>query len=605
MKWHYRDQTFSASWACNTMDVLTVCGIQLSPVKNFDQLLEIRAQRHEYLRRRNNVTSCRSPTRYFNSLLIKRELKKKRHLEFLRRRSVSPDLSSLSVNYSSKSNPSTNTLSLINNGFLVRSENLHAITQNTTTANGRPVMSLTPNRITDGPSTSTWSSFWSEQGSPMRQEKGQAWTTASTSQSTQHQKKSTEETENRLKAQKKTIKAFTQTESVQQRYSIQTEDRVHKNMLQDTSVQTESGLVTIKESDVQRLSDYLQEALWREEALKTKLSALRESASKLTNSSELMWTARCNEDLLRNKIKALEAQLQVCLQSPKDGVKTMVLKMEKQKLVYEEKALVVVQKAIQERTEALIKAEAAQEGLTAAKVEALRWQNRYEELKLSNRQLKENQLLCNEQLQQLRRQVELSRDREIELREEGSSLRQEKVELQYNISLLEDDIQMLREEIEHLQDECSRSQDIMMQWHMAPEEEESPVTVKRESQVEQELRHTQEKLQHNERECQELQMELEAMALEFQSSRTRLSLCRDELRQLYHSQKRRALCDSWLKMFSFFLLLLVTLEVAMLWLWYPPFREHVEDLYSHIGTRIEDYLMEMSNPQHSGCFRPI
>uniref|UniRef100_A0A3Q4MA56 Deoxyribonuclease I-like 1-like n=1 Tax=Neolamprologus brichardi TaxID=32507 RepID=A0A3Q4MA56_NEOBR len=38
----------------------------------------------------------------------------------------------------------------------------------------------------------------------------------------------------------------------------------------------------------------------------------------------------------------------------------------------------------------------------------------------------------------------------------------------------------------------------------------------------------------------------------------------------------------------------------MLWLWHPPFREQVEDLYSDIETRIEDYLMEMASPRHSG-----
>ncbi|XP_068608462.1 TRAF3-interacting JNK-activating modulator [Brachionichthys hirsutus] len=457
------------------MDALTVGRPQRSPVKTFDELLETRAQNHEDLQGRKNATLCRSP-RQFDSLLIKSELKKKRHLEFMRRRSASPELSSL-----------------------------------------RYVRHLSPR---------AQASFWTEQ--------------------------------------------------------------------REAGVQTESGLVTIKESDVQRLADYLQEALWREEVLKDKLSTLRESASKLTDSSELMWTARCSEALLRNQIEALEAQLQVCLQSPKGGLKKMVLKMEKQKLLYEEKALVAVQKAIQEKTEALIRAEVIQDRLIAAKEEALRWQNLHEELKLSNGQLKENQLLSNEQLHS---QVEQSRHREIKQRDEVLSLRQEKNKLHDDIYLLEEDNRMLREEIEHLRDDGNKSQAFMMQ--------EAQVTVKRDAQVEQELRHTQEKLQLKEKECQELQTELDAMELEFQSSRSRLSQCRDELRQLCHSRKRIALCDSWWKMFPFFLLLLVMVEVAMLWLWYPPFREHVEDLYSEMKTCIEDYLMEMTDPQHSGCFRTI
>lgn len=48
-----------------------------------------------------------------------------------------------------------------------------------------------------------------------------------------------------------------------------------------------------------------------------------------------------------------------------------------------------------------------QEALITAKAEALRWQSLFEELKLSSGQLRENQLLSNEQLQQLHSQVEV------------------------------------------------------------------------------------------------------------------------------------------------------------------------------------------------------
>lgn len=58
---------------------------------SFDQKVAIRAERHEQLRGRKNVTSCRSPTRENETLRIKTELKEKRHLDFLRRRSVSPE----------------------------------------------------------------------------------------------------------------------------------------------------------------------------------------------------------------------------------------------------------------------------------------------------------------------------------------------------------------------------------------------------------------------------------------------------------------------------------------------------------------------------------
>ncbi|XP_040009214.1 TRAF3-interacting JNK-activating modulator isoform X2 [Xiphias gladius] len=582
------------------MDALA--GLQLSPVKDFDHMVEVRAAKREHLRGRNNVTSCRSPTRELDTRLIKNVLKEKRHLEFLRRRSVSPELCGLK---SKRTKPSPKTSSMKHHSSSSTLETLQTNIQTIPTANGHPKNILSPNRsITDGPSTSTWASLWSEQVTLMRQEKGHPRPQASTS--TLVIKDPNQHRANRENAQKTSIKTFIQTENIHQRFSHQTENILHKKTLCEVGVQTESGLVTVNESEVQRLADYLQEALWREEAVKKKLAALQGTTSNLLNSSKQLWTDRCSEDLLRNKIKALEAQLQVCLQrSPKDGVKKLVLKMENQKLLYEEKALVALQKATQEKTEALSKAETLQESLITAKVEELKWQSLYEELKLNSRQLRENQHLSNEQLQQLQSQVELWRAREAELREEVVSLQQEKKELQYNICLLEEDNQILREEIQHLRDGSNESQDFMMQDCLTSVEAEPQLTLKRDSQVEEQLRHTQEKLRLKERECEELQTELHDMEQECQSSQARLSQCRDELRQLSHRRRKPTLCGSWWKVCVFFLLLLAVAGFAMLWLWHPPFREQVEDLYSDIGTRVEDYLLEMASPQHSGCFRPI
>ncbi|CAK6951319.1 TRAF3-interacting JNK-activating modulator [Scomber scombrus] len=581
------------------MDALAVSGFQLSPVKGFDQKVEIRAEKHEHLRGRNNVTSCRSPTREFDTKLIKNELKEKRHLEFLRRRSVSPDLCGVKSTNCSSKRKTPKTFAMKKYTSVRKSETLYTNIQNTPTANGHPVMILTPNSsVSDGPSTSKWASLWSEHVTPVRHEKyhtrKQVYTSTTVTKES-NKKKSKDKRENSINAQNMSLKTLIQTEKIQQ-----------KKTMREATVQTESGLVTVKESDIQQLADCLQEALWREDTVKKKLAALQEKTSNLMNSSNKIWTARCSEDLLRNKIKALEAQLQVCLQKfPKDGVKKLVLQMEKQKLIYEEKALVALQKATQEKTEALTKAETMQEALLTAKAEALKWQSLYEDLKLSSAQLREHQYLSNEQLQQLHSQIELSRAREAELKEEVMSLRQERKVLQYNICQLEEDNEGLREEFQHLKDGTNESQDITMQECLTPEEAEPRLIVKRDSQVEEQLRHTQEKLQLKDRECEEMQTELHAMEQECQSSQARLSQCRDELRQLSNRRRTPARCGSWWRVCVFFLLLLAVAGVAMLWLWHPPFREQVEDLYSDIEIRIDNYLMEMASPRHSGCFRPI
>ncbi len=137
------------------MDSLALSGLQLYPVKEFDRIVEIRAQRHEHLRGRNNVTSCRSPTREIDTWQIKKDLKKKRHLEFLRRRSVSPERCGLKS--SLKTKPSPNIPSIKGHSSISKSETFYTYIQNTPSSNGHPVMILSPNSsMTDGPSTSKW-----------------------------------------------------------------------------------------------------------------------------------------------------------------------------------------------------------------------------------------------------------------------------------------------------------------------------------------------------------------------------------------------------------------------------------------------------------------
>lgn len=126
------------------MDALAISGFQLSPEKHFDRILDIRAEKREYLRGRNNVTSCRSPPRDSTTWQIKKELKEKRQLEFLRRRSVSPVCREGS---SRRKSPSQ----------IFSMKYYSSSSTNTENAKGYPPMVLTPNSsISSDPSTSTW-----------------------------------------------------------------------------------------------------------------------------------------------------------------------------------------------------------------------------------------------------------------------------------------------------------------------------------------------------------------------------------------------------------------------------------------------------------------
>lgn len=123
-------------------------------VKPFDQIVEIRAERHEHLRGRNNVTSCRSPTRESEMVRIKNELKEKRHLEFQSRRSVSPEpTASGCKNTSSRTKSSSKTCSLRHYSSTRSSKtNFLKSPRN----NGQAVIISTPSVTTDGQSSNIW-----------------------------------------------------------------------------------------------------------------------------------------------------------------------------------------------------------------------------------------------------------------------------------------------------------------------------------------------------------------------------------------------------------------------------------------------------------------
>lgn len=137
------------------MDSSTSFKTKYFPGREFDQKVDCRAERREDLRGRNNVTSCRSPTRDVDTRQIKNELKEKRQLEFLRRRSVSPELSRPKCQNCSRRGNSA--LERFSDKYLSKSERLFTNIQYSPSADGHQEMILTTeSRITESPGTSKW-----------------------------------------------------------------------------------------------------------------------------------------------------------------------------------------------------------------------------------------------------------------------------------------------------------------------------------------------------------------------------------------------------------------------------------------------------------------
>ncbi|XP_073675790.1 TRAF3-interacting JNK-activating modulator [Garra rufa] len=541
-----------------------------SPAANYEYKVEQRAVKHREISHRNNTTSCRSPTRDLDTRWIKNELHRKRQFEFFKRRPVDHGTYAL--------------LSAMPRHRYSREMHQHApehMTQ-TLTSIRRPLITSQNVKLQRGGISFTKQA---DSTSPMNNE---------------HDLKSDEwdvPVLNSVRLHRKMKKNRVLLEDIALSNTQKT--------LQTTSIQTESGFVTVKEADVNQLADYLEEALHREEALKKKLSNLQKSAATLLRSTELLWKTRCDEDLLKSKIKALEAQLQVCIKKvPQDGVKKVVLKMEKQREEYEQKALKAIHRAENEKAEAQSKMEYLQGVLQTTQAESERWQRLCEELKEGSSQLKKRQDECTDQMLDLQGHLERSVEQEEMLRKHSESLQQERAELHSCISELEEENLNLRE---HLQELTGHNHEW---WNSNTEIHEDASgldqLLQRDNSTARQLRETEHRLRMKEKKCIELQGDLEALEQECYSYQSRLTQCREELNVQTTRQKnsRSRCCGSWLCMF-FFLLLLIAVVLAALWLYHPPAREQLRHVYSVLEQRMEDYLIQIASAQHGACFRPV
>ncbi|XP_061700622.1 TRAF3-interacting JNK-activating modulator isoform X2 [Syngnathoides biaculeatus] len=551
------------------MEALCPRGLQAPPARDFDRKVEIRAEKHEQLRRRTNATSCRIPAREWDTALLMQTLKNRRQVEFLRRRSLPqpPRPPPPPAAHDART-------SFRFPGVSVRSVSR---TSERPGPRGDPVLMKM-----------------------MVQDEGCAEVTQAPNSKVD---------------------------------PVNNADATHKRMT-EAAVQTESGLVTIEESDILQLQDYMQEGLWREEAIMKKVAALQELFLQLQNALNTTWKARCSEDALRNKVKVLETQLQAGLQRfPKETSRKLVLQMKKQRATFEEKTPMDVQ----DKNEDLGKTVALKEALLTAKEDVQRLQTLYEELMLTSQKLRQELDASGERARQQESQIELSRIREATVTEELASLRREKNELQFHLSLQEEYYQFAKDRTQYLNDDSTERRDVSVQSTPEEEEEASP---KGGDDVEEELLHTQEVLRSEEKEVtgtgtrsllraeiedtsaarwQRTQLpqadgsfptpqtEPQAAERAVEADRTPPAQRREDLGGVARKRGKstwRVSPWSLCRLLLLFLLLLLSLLLSMaaVGVWQP---WHPDDFCFDIRTKMENCFMQMIDPQKSGCFRPI
>ncbi|KAJ8370236.1 hypothetical protein SKAU_G00102640 [Synaphobranchus kaupii] len=545
---------------------------------DYDEKVEERVVKHECLRNRNNLTSCRSPGRQNEAERQKIELQKKRQLEFLKRRKIDDAESPVVLEGVEIKEPK---VSLRTNLRRPPPLNRRSIVQ------AQDLGIFWP----DIRSVEQWVTPLASQGSKNRTERQRASNPTPV-----------------------TFPLLPETLDLHKRdIGVQTASSQHTR---DASAQTKSGLITVKESDIQQLAEYLQEALRREECLKKKLALLQCHASSLLQSSDKLWMSCCDEDLMKSRIGVLESQLKICTQKlSRDGVKKLVRQMEEQWRIYEQKALSALQRAMAEKAEAEERAESLQVALQAAREESAQWQSLYEDLKQNCGQLRSNQERSTDLLHQQQNQLETVAGQEADLREQLGALQRDSAELRSRITFLEEENQVkieqlreMREKLWHFEDPSltgnffqNPSHEMWGSITQLPVSDGRPVTGQL-SQDGAQLQETLEKLGMKEKECMELRAELEAIEHECHTCQSRLAQCREELRQLNARRSKRR-CSSWLVVAL--LLLLVVISVALLCVYHPPFSDSLQELYRVLQERIEQFLHEMASRELSGCYRPI
>ncbi|KAJ7999122.1 hypothetical protein DPEC_G00212130 [Dallia pectoralis] len=361
-------------------------------VDSYDQKLEQRAAKHEFLRDRNNTTMCRSPGARLETDW-KSEMHQKRQMEFQRRRNISQADTSQSDEESNKETkvtmrPNRHKVPLIHRQSLITAEELGIIWPD--------VCSIEKATLTTSPSL----------------------------RGTGKQKQTVNKQAGLVKS------------------SSQLEQR-------NACCQTEHGNITVKEADLLQLAEYLQEALWREDSLKQKLAVLQCTTSTLLLSHDNVWKNCYKDDQMKRRTGALESQLKICVQRlSRDGAKMLLLQSEKQRQELEEVAVTTLQKVTDQKTKAQDRAHSLEVALQTTQAESLQWKERYEEERRKCTHLRTSRVKNMDRINLLQSQLEGVLGHEATLKKQLTQHQQTEADLHLQIHMLEDNLNICRLQLE-------------------------------------------------------------------------------------------------------------------------------------------------------------
>ncbi|XP_050978315.1 sarcolemma associated protein a isoform X2 [Labeo rohita] len=198
-----------------------------------------------------------------------------------------------------------------------------------------------------------------------------------------------------------------------------------------------------------QLSQYLQEALHREQMLEQKLATLQRLLASTQEASESSWQALIDEDRLLSRLEVMGNQLQAYSKNQtEDSIRKELVALTEDKHNYETTAKESLRRVLQEKIEVVRKLSEVERSLSNTEDECTHLREMNERTQEELRELANKYNGAVNEIKDLTEKIKLAEGKHEELTQKGQN---EKKELQLKIEEMEEKEQSLQARIEALQ----------------------------------------------------------------------------------------------------------------------------------------------------------
>ncbi|XP_078270723.1 sarcolemma associated protein a isoform X6 [Rhinoraja longicauda] len=198
-----------------------------------------------------------------------------------------------------------------------------------------------------------------------------------------------------------------------------------------------------------QLSQYLQEALHREQMLEQKLATLQRLLANTQEASDSSWQALIDEDRLLSRLEVMGNQLQAYSKNQtEDGIRKELVTLQEDKHSYETTAKESLRRVLQEKIEVVRKLSEVERSLSNTEDECTHLKEMSDRTQEELRELANKYNGAVNEIKEFADKLKQAEGRQEEIQQKGIS---EKKELQHRIGEMEEKEQALQARIEALQ----------------------------------------------------------------------------------------------------------------------------------------------------------